>query len=235
MNQGALRDLYSGGRDAAERLFGNWDALLRSCGLCPEAIRLRLRWSKAKIVDELRALRARGVDISSRSMERSRPDLLAAGHRLFASWDVALKAAGFDPMEIRKTRFWNRVLVVATIRQLAHELGRRKGDILRGKELETLDSSVRYGARRAFGSVKAAVVAAGFVQPDWHRRAIKWTPKAILDEIRSRGRRGLSLRATEIRRSLSGMEEAARKRFSSWKAAVEEAGFGDRLAPLRRT
>jgi len=235
VNEGALRNLYSGGRDAAMRLFGNWDNLLRYCGLSPAGIRLRVRWSKSKIVEELRAFRNRGVDVSSKAIYERRGRLLAAAQRLYGSWDAALQAAGFDPLEIRKTRFWNRALVLATIRQLARELGKRKGDILRGEELETLDSGVQYGARRSFGSVKAAVLAAGFTQPDWHRRAKKWSAQAILQEIRSRARRGVSIRAGEIRRSLSGMEEAARRQFSSWRAAVERAGLGDRLPPMRRT
>ncbi len=79
----------------ARRRFGNWGAAVERAGIDYNAIRRRRRWTKEKIVEEIRDLQAKRVDLRSGSVRRTHPALFAAAckPRFFGSWGKALQFA----------------------------------------------------------------------------------------------------------------------------------------------
>jgi len=97
---------------AAERYFGNWPSAVRATGVDYEQVRAsgrrrrseRLRkWSRERIVAEIRRLHQAGEDLSWAVMERKYQALCAAAVKkcYFGSWSAALAAAGIDYEQIK--------------------------------------------------------------------------------------------------------------------------------------
>ena len=106
---------------AAERYFGNWPAAVREAGIDYERVREagrqrrseRIRkWSRERIVAEIRRLQRAGEDLSWGVMERKYQPLCAAAVKrcYFGSWSAALAAAGIDYEQVkaaaRTSRRW---------------------------------------------------------------------------------------------------------------------------------
>jgi hypothetical protein len=106
---------------AAERYFGNWPAAVRAAGIDYEQVRESGRrrrsariskWSRERIVAEIRRLHQAGEDLSWAVMERKYQPLCAAAVKqcYFGSWRAAMEAAGLDYEQIkaaaRQARRW---------------------------------------------------------------------------------------------------------------------------------
>lgn len=85
----------------ARRRFGSWAAALARAGVEYETIRKRRRWSKDKILKEIKRLHISGQSLSSRSIRESYPCLYSAACKVsfFSSWNNALEAARLTPQK----------------------------------------------------------------------------------------------------------------------------------------
>ncbi|MDK3159570.1 hypothetical protein QPK87_23775 [Kamptonema cortianum] len=79
----------------ARRRFGSWAAALARAGVEYETVRKRRRWSKDKILMEIKRLHEAGQSLSSRSIRENYPSLYSAACKVafFGSWNLALEAA----------------------------------------------------------------------------------------------------------------------------------------------
>lgn len=81
-----------------------------------------------------------------------------------------------------------------------------------------------YGAAvRCFGSWKKAVIAAGFDYPSQSRRKLPgyWSKERVIEEILKLPEKNSGY----ARKNAAALYNAALRRFESWKAALEAAGF----------
>ncbi|MDI6872117.1 MAG: helix-turn-helix domain-containing protein [Bacillota bacterium] len=156
----------------AQRLFGSWDAALRAAGYAPDLVRRARAWTDEEVLAEIRRLASEGADLSDRTVAAYSPPLYGAAQEHFGSWPAALKAAGVDEAEARRTVRWSRNRVLEAIRA-----GRR-------------DAVLRSIALDHFPSWREALRAAGM--PDE-------TPARVGNRIRER-RLALSLSQEELGR-----------------------------------
>ena len=85
--------LYS----AAYKQFGSYAAALRAAGIDPEAVRVKTRWNKARIVAALGDRQARGLALNGATVVKADAALYGAASRHFGSYPAALRAAGIGP------------------------------------------------------------------------------------------------------------------------------------------
>ncbi len=93
-------DVYA----AAERMFGGWQYAIESCGLDYEKIRKYKRWSKDKVMEEIKRLKAEKHSLNSKNIQETQRSLYLASLRRFKSWGNALETAGIDYKKIRQRR-----------------------------------------------------------------------------------------------------------------------------------
>lgn len=125
---------------------------------------VKQKWSKQRIIETIRDLYQKGVDISASNISKNHIPLFTAScsRRYFSSWGNAVRAAGIDYdkiLEAGKSRRREK-LTKWTREQVLEEI-RRTGP----KNLLTTyrDRLALYSAaRREFGSWKQALEAAGF-------------------------------------------------------------------------
>jgi len=190
-------------RGAAQRYFGRWTAALQAAGL--EPVSSARKWTRKRVIEALRAHHRKGLPLKNERVEQR---LYAAAYKRFGSWHQALRAAGLEPVPRGK---WTKQRVIEAIQNRSRQ----------GLSLVTTwrtDKSLYSGAQYKFGSWRRALRAAGF---RLHRR--RWTKQQVLDAIRTRHQRGLSLRTTW--RDESVLHSAAQRLFHSWADAVIAAGL----------
>jgi hypothetical protein len=206
--QGLPLSTHHGLYQAARRIFGTWNAALEAAGL---ASRRRQKWSKERVIDQLRRWDAEGrFDETTWSDDRTFVD---AAIRLFGRWMAALVAAGVVAPGERRRRGtkWTREGIIETL-QDRH---------VRGKEINYERDSRLIGAAIArFGSWHEAKRAAGV--PVGRRKPKKrWTPDRVIQEIRARRTRGLTI--VNVDRSDPSLTHAARRYFGTWHDALVAA------------
>jgi|UniRef100_A0A7C3US16 hypothetical protein len=80
---------------AAKRFFNSWPEALRAAGFDPEKILGKYKWSKERVLEEIRRLKRKKVNISTTTAVRQicRP-LHIAAIKFFGSWRNAVIATG---------------------------------------------------------------------------------------------------------------------------------------------
>ncbi len=114
---------------------------------------------------------------------------------------------------------WSKDLVIAIIRQRS----------LQGLSIRARDVSIQYrglytAALKYIGSWKLAVEVAGFQYADI-RKGTEWSRDMVINGIRERVAKGLSISSHAVRCEDHNLSNAARNHCVSWKLAVETAGF----------
>lgn len=198
-------------RRSAKKHFGGWRRAVESLGLGGE---LRRMWTDQAVLDAILYRRAAGFSLYATRREDNR--LFVAAQSRFGSWHNALQAAGIDG---RVRIQWNKEKVVERLRQLTEEN-------VPERKIRRIDPKVTVAAQRYFGSLRKAMLAAGFKGP-----ATRWNAEQVITEIRTRspadeqaGSRGFGDKR---------LAEAATRLFGSWAEAVEAAGLLNRI-PVKK-
>lgn len=86
--------------------FGSWRAAVEAAGMDLRRPRGTKQWTRQRIVDEIRSMHARGIDLSQRNVMQVNGPLLAAAKsgRYYGTWRAAVEAAGIDYDTVRRRR-----------------------------------------------------------------------------------------------------------------------------------
>ena len=150
---------------AGLRHFGSWPAAVEAAvGDCRAHSHFKYR-TREDVCGDIRALAARGVDLTPSAVARERPALYDAGTRLYPwSWRKALKAAGVDPARYpNPSRRWDLEKARAWVRRAA-----RRGPVHAKAVPVSLYQFVRYRLGRSWpawvGEVAGVVSFGAFVR-----------------------------------------------------------------------
>jgi hypothetical protein len=195
----------------------------------------RQRWSRERIVQEIRRLHAQGIPLNMASVRRVFPSLVATAcsRRYFGSWKAAIEAAGFDYDKVVRIKRWTPEEVLAEIRALY-----RQGVDLRPSAVAKHHQTLLVAARKRFGTWAKAVKAAGIDYEAYLRRQhqewVEADKRYIIEEIRRLYREGRIDELSGAWRHHLTLFRKARHRFGSWKAAIEAAGLNYEAIVSRR-
>jgi hypothetical protein len=172
--------LFSSARSRSH--FGNWRDAVEASGLSYDDIkRVKQRWSRDEILEQIRVLHSQGEDLlhpDFKSRHRSLY-LAACAHRYFGSWRRAIRAAGLDHETMRESRVWTKTRILRTIQEM-HAANMPLGWAYIKSECPGIYRAAR--RKENFGSWHNAMIAAG-IEP----------------APRGRGRRPNALKELELR------------------------------------
>jgi len=199
-------------------------------------MRKRRKWSKEKIIAEIRAFRKSGRPLNSTIIIREHHHhwkLHSAAKRYFGSWKEAVEEAGFDYNEVVKVfRKWSKEKIIAEISRL-----NEAGEWLSYKDVQRSHSALIGAAEKYFGGWGRAVKAAGFPyelikkmrQKERslisHRGTMKWSEEKVITQIRLFYKFKKTLQPKKVAETNIRLIAAGCKYFGSWRNAVEAAGF----------
>lgn len=217
---------------AANKYFGGWPQAVIAAGLDYSKLRKNdpmRSWSKAAIVSEVSRRVEQGLSIRGGDVYLEDEGLYQAAKRYFGKggWAKARVLAGFDPIDPRPWKIWDKPSVSEEI-VLLHE----SGVALNTASLQ--DSSYAYilgAGRKEFGSWAKAIRAAGlnYSKIRKGRQQGWWTKPRIIMCIRNLEKRGMRLSHNAIQLSHNQLHSAAVAYFGSWSQAVESSGISYRL------
>jgi hypothetical protein len=169
----ASRSVASGEASLALRRFVqeetglSWSRFVVSLGVpYPRALK-RLDWSRKMVIAEIRRLAKGKEPMNRKAVERRVGQaLIHQARKYFGSWDAALRAAGIDPLTVRRRRDWTKRDVLDAIRA-RHRAGR---SLLRKDVFREEPRLVKAAARLFPSSWNRAVAAAGLVPGGAPRR-----------------------------------------------------------------
>ncbi len=134
--------------------FGSWRKALESAGLPTQEIYRYRSWDDQIIIDEIKMLHARGVDLSSKRMDDSSNTLIATARRRFGTWEKAVSDAGIDYSTVRRRQRWTHESILDQIRPFIQANPKMKGS-----EMKAINSALFSAIckPRFFGSWKKAL------------------------------------------------------------------------------
>lgn len=197
---------------AAERLFGSWRSAVEAAGLNYDELLLLHRWSRQRIVEEIHELARQGTPLDRSHIRRRHSALFHSAVVWFpSSWGKALRAAGFDPAQHKKSRgCWDRRKAAEWVRQR----------VKHGRSILARDvpSDLRRYAQYKFESGWTGFVESlGIVYPG--KRLRHWSKNLVLQEIRRLTTAGQAMHSSAVKRVDDALVRQARKYFKSWDAA----------------
>lgn len=226
---------------AARRIFGSWRNAILAAGISPGHVLTCDRWSPAKILAKIRLISRLRRRSTSQQLDRRYDGLVSAARRHFGSWSRAARAAGVDPVRLRRVVPWNRERVIEAV--LTRAL---RGESLRARSVEP--RSLVDAAQRIFGTWHGAMSAAGLdlgamhpaparagplrkgtvrIRPAAPAREPKgpWNKQRVIEGICARVREHLPINAWAVSREYPGLYDAGRRYLGSWDHAIRAAGF----------
>jgi hypothetical protein len=212
LNHAAVAQASGSLRDAACKFFGSWDKTLAAAGLDPRKIERRTRWTKPRMIRELRECAENGAWRPRASTRKRCVALRAAAKNLFASWPAALHAADLKPRYASRTR-WTKDEVVRRIKRRA-----RLGLDLSHTEVVRFEPALSAAARRILRRPWSVVIQ----DLGYRGRQIVWTDDVLRREI-ARAHRLEPAGLPGVSRN--AVYQAARKRFGTWGRALQAVGL----------
>jgi hypothetical protein len=225
MNSRAIRQSHSQLFAATLHWFGSYRAAIEATGLNYEKIRVQdpHRWNRQAITDEIRRLHREKKPLHHSAVGRDCPEMVTAAYRYFGTYRKAVEAAGLDYLKVRvrPLRTWNKKRVIAELKSLHHKQG--------GMWMRSVRKSNPYLPRVAsayFGSyntaARAAGIQAGDLTPPPYR---KWSAEHVLEELKRLAKEDVKqLAPTLMREKHPYLVRSAKKRFGSYRRAVEKVG-----------
>ena len=232
------------------KFFGSWDAALTAAGLDPSKIRKRpvtperpaqqvtedratvhARRDRREKAEALKAILRRehaGLPLNHAAVLRDDRRLHADILRLFGKWDTALRAAGIDPVRVRRHRCWNRQAIIKRIREL-----NVADQPLNVRAIQISEATLASAAERYFSSWAEALEAAGIDSAKWRKRVPTWTRQRIVHAIREIHAAGGKVNHAALGRN--SLSRAGVLLFGSWDAALIATGLNpDEIRIYRR-
>lgn len=183
----------------------------------------RLRWTRDRIVLEIRRLHARGEPLTARHMRAmGLGGMVTTAYKLFGGWREAIAQAGAEAPE-RAARSWTVERIVAEV----HGMAARGQDLSYSAAREANPRVVAAAYRSPeLGNWRRALEAAGLA-PEAHQRRRAWTRQAIIAELRRLAAEGgpLSFGAARAARPDLVAAACSRRHFGSWERALGAAGL----------
>ena len=176
----------------------------------------------------LQAVRRRhgeGLPLNHATVLREDGALHRAILRFFGTWDVAMRAAGLDPDQIRRHRHWGHEAIIRQLLQMEAE-----GRPLYVAYVEREDKGFPAAARHWFGSWGNALKAAGIDPARWTKRVPRWTKERVVETIQAIYARGGAVNHAAVRRN--SVSRAGVALFGTWDNALRAAGLDP--AAIRR-
>lgn len=221
-----MRKNYLSLCEAGKRYFGSWKNAIKATGLDYETIKkIRMNyWSKKKITEGILELYKKGVDLSSKNMNKNYTALYVAAckKKYFCSWKNAITVAGLDYKKILKVKFWDKEEILNRILEL-----HKSGEELSAMYAQRNYRSLLWAAERYFGNWGSAITATGLKYEEIRKRKPKgyWTKHKIVEEIQALYENKEEIDSTAMMKKHHALFTVAKKRFGTWKNALTVAGL----------
>ncbi len=220
---GAIQEEAGGLMVAAKRYFGTWRRAAQAAGAGRLLGKPFRRWTRAAILERIRRAARDGQSLAMKDFRQVDPSFYNTASRRLGSWVKAVEAAGLASKLPVPPRHWTREELIELLRSFWRRTGRLSSEVIKEHKRPGFMGPA-YSITKVFGSFPAAKRAAGLDHvPSYPIR--KWTPKAILVNLKARARRGLPMNYSALERDCYPLLRAVYARFGSIGSAFKAANL----------
>ncbi|MFH1890788.1 MAG: transposase family protein [Candidatus Kuenenbacteria bacterium] len=141
--------------------FGTWKNAINSTGIDYRTILKQRQWTKQEILNEIKELHKKGVNLSHKNIKIIRKELIWATENNFKSWANAVNESGIDyysSIAINKNKYWTKENIIKKIKELnSRDINLNSQSMQKSKNRDLFDA-----AKIKFGSWENAINKAGF-------------------------------------------------------------------------
>jgi hypothetical protein len=179
-------------------------------------------WDKPRIIEELRRLNRRGIDLSYNALAKKKQSLVSAAAYHFGSYRRAVEESGISYDSVIRRPRWTKQSIIKLIKD-----AKRKGADLHWSAVTQRRDELGRAAfaslqPRLFGKWDRALHAAG-LDADEISRYRKWDRESVVYELKARAADQEPLNSGAIQRDDSGLHAAAVRHFGSYDSALRAA------------
>ncbi|MBV8756321.1 MAG: hypothetical protein JO257_03535 [Deltaproteobacteria bacterium] len=213
--------------NAGCKYFGTWREAVETAGLDYDKVRLvREAYTKKEVIALLRRLAKKHPDMAV--FEANRHPHGRAARKVFGSTARGIAAAGLKDWPVRRSHApLSKKLVIQQLRAR-----KRAGKHVYMRAVQHEDPRLWRSGIAQWGRWPRVLAAARLADDAPVRRA--WSKKVILEHLRDRQRRGLSLRMSFVAADDPGLVQAASNYFGSYRDAAKHLGFDSARHPWSR-
>jgi hypothetical protein len=212
---------------AGRKLFGTWREAIEMAGLDYAKVRLvREPYTKQEVIALLRRLAKKHPNMTQSELTRHHHG--RAARRVFGSTLKGVLAAGIKRWPVRRAYApMSKAEVIARLRER-----KRSGKHVYMVAVHRDEPRLWRSGMARWGRWPRVLAAARLSDDGPLRR--KWSKKRILDMLRDRKKRGLSLRPSFVSADDPGLVQAANNHFGSYREAAKLVGFDSARHPWTR-
>jgi hypothetical protein len=170
--------------------------------------------SKEQILSDIRRYHSTWTRAGSKEDIPGLDILMNQAVYVFGTWSEAIRAAGLEPAPPHKNRS------DGSLAQALTEWCRKHGPLNAGT-LKKSDKALLSAVHLRYGNVQKAAETLGL---RYRGPCMLWSKRRVLEAVKERIAKGLSLQHRVVIRENAGLYSAARKHFGSWGGAVEASG-----------
>jgi hypothetical protein len=190
-------------------------------------------WNKQSIVQALKQLHKKGVDLSYNRLAKRQQALVSASAYHFGSYRKAVERASLDYAEIIRRPRWTKQAIITQIKK-----GKRDGHDLNWSSITKRRDELGKAAfaslqPRLFGSWDRALHAAGLDADDVNRYR-KWDKNTVVFDLKARAKDNEALNSGALQKEDPGLHAAAVRHFGSYDKALKAARVDPQAVRQRR-
>ena len=227
LNYATIRSIDMGKVSAIEKRFGSYRSAVETLGLDYRSIRKsnssRKYWTKTKIIEELKTLKANGEDIRPTALARNHSGLMDSARDFFINSEEMYGAAEIDATQIGMLKKWTKDGVISTLKEL-----NSKKECIRPRALCKKHAGLYKAGVSFFGNpanmYKAADIDISSIdyQPQLSHR---YSKEKVIQALKNLHSEGKDISPTAIERDYPGLNQARKRFFTGFSEMYSASGF----------
>ena len=215
--------------------FGSWKNAVEAAGIDYSEVKRKARqeaikkqrftpefapkWTNEMVINDIKELNRKNIPLNDSYISENYSALYAQGCKRFNGWSGAVNAAGLNYDEIRLAKSWSEELVIEEIQNLF-----RQNFDLGYNNVVRYYNDLMCAARRRFGTWEKALQVANLDYDCYRKKKPErnYSRGEVIKYIKKLGELEKELNAVSIP---PHFYQQARRKFGSWKNAVEAAGY----------
>lgn len=179
-------------------------------------------WDKPRILDEIRKLYKKNVELSYNALAKKNQKLLSAAAYHYGSYRAAVEKAGIPYAEVLRRPRWTKQIIIQLIKD-----ARKKGEDLHWAAVTQRRDELGRAAfaaiqKRLFGTWDRALTSAG-LDADEISCYRTWDKTSVAFDLKARAADGEAMNSGALQKEDPGLHAAAVRYFGSYDAALKAA------------
>jgi hypothetical protein len=171
------------------------------------------------IINEINCLNEKGIPLNAKFIDSYNGSLRTAAKRIYGTWENAIKEAGLNYDEIKKTKERNKENVIAELLEIYNS-----GSPINQNSLISDNIALFSACVAQFGDYKTAVESCG-LNYETIKKQESWNKEKVINILKNMQENNIPLNASHIQKENTHLYSAMYRLFGSFRKAIAASGL----------